>query len=258
MGNVDQRHEKIIDTLKKTRYESIKNLAEVLNVSDMTIRRDLKRLEADGRISVIKGIALLNSDMNHVDDKVYEIALENDKQIDKKILIGRKAAELVEQNDVIIIDTGTTTYQLARHLPQELPLTIISYNMNILSLIYTNKNYKITCPGGYYHSNTQMYESQEGINLIGRSCANKAFISAAGISNKLDVTCIEQHEILTKRKVLEVAETKILLIDSTKFGEIYADKFAAITDFDIIITDNQIEEKWVGLIHKLGIELQLV
>ena len=120
------------------------------------------------------------------------------------------------------------------------------------------KKSKIICAGGYYHKNTQMFQSPEGISLVSRTCANKAFISAAGISKKMDVTCVEQYEIETKKAAIASALTKILLADSTKFDKICPAMFANLSEFDTVITDSGLSEEWVRYMEEMEIELILV
>jgi DeoR family deoxyribose operon repressor len=139
-----------------------------------------------------------------------------------------------------------------------MPLTIICYTLNILFNVYENKNWKLVFPGGYFHNNTLMFESLEGIGIIKRIRANKAFISAAGVSEKLGVTCATDYEKETKRAVIESSDKKILLVDSTKFGKIKISHFADLTDFNIIITDTGISKEFVNIIKNIGIKLYIV
>jgi DeoR family deoxyribose operon repressor len=124
--------------------------------------------------------------------------------------------------------------------------------------VYENKNWKLVFPGGYFHNNTLMFESPEGIEIIKRIRANKAFISAAGVSEKLGVTCATDYEKETKKAIIDSSDVKILLIDSTKFGKVKISHFADLTDFDIIITDIGIPKKFVEIIKSLGIKLYII
>ncbi len=112
--------------------------------------------------------------------------------------------------------------------------------------------------GGAFHKNTQMFESPEGLELIKRTRANIAFVSAAGICKKFGVTCVNQYEIETKSAIIESAFTKVLLADSTKFTTIRPAYFADVSAFDIIITDSGITQDWIEFIESKGIVLYVV
>lgn len=240
-------------------FVSIKELSKKLEVSEMTIRRDLRELSKGNTVTLIPGGAILkrNPPME-IDEEKYLIQTAESLMLEEKIKISRKAASLVDPNDVIIIDTGSTTENLPKFIRENMPLTVICYALNILFNVYENKNWKLVFPGGYFHNNTLMFESQEGIEIIKKIRANKAFISAAGVSEKLGVTCATAYEKETKRTVIESSDVKILLVDSTKFGKIKISHFADLTDFDIIITDTGISKEFVEIIKNIGIKLYTV
>lgn len=249
----------LLNRLSIDGFSSIKELSKKLEVSEMTIRRDLRELSKSNIVTLIPGGAILkkNLPMNK-DEEKYLIQAAESLMLEEKIKISRKAASLIEPNDVIVIDTGSTTENLPKFIPENMSLTVICYALNILFNVYENKNWKLIFPGGYFHGDTLMLESPEGIEIIKRIRANKAFISAAGVSEKLGVTCATAYEKETKKAVIESSDKKILLVDSTKFGKIKISHFADLTDFDIIITDTGISKEFVNIIKNIGIKLYIV
>jgi len=259
MVNKNYRTNYLLNRLSIDGFVNIKDLSKKLEVSEMTIRRDLGELSKKNMVTLIPGGAILKRNTTvEKDEEKYLIQTAESLMLEEKIKISRKAASLVESNDVIIIDTGSTTENLPKFIPEKIPLTIICYALNILFNVYENNNWKLVFPGGYFHSNTLMFESPEGIEIIRRIRANKAFISAAGVSEKLGVTCATDYEKETKKAVIESSDTKILLVDSSKFGKVKISHFANLSDFDIIITDTGISKEFVDIIKNLGIELYIV
>jgi DeoR family deoxyribose operon repressor len=249
----------LLNRLSIDGFSSIKELSKKLEVSEMTIRRDLRELSKSNIVTLIPGGAILKKNsLIDKDEEKYLIQAAESLMLEEKIKISRKAASLIEPNDVIVIDTGSTTENLPKFIPENIPLTIICYTLNILFNVYENKNWKLIFPGGYFHGDTLMLESPEGIEMIKRIRANKSFISAAGVSEKLGVTCATAYEKETKRVVIESSDKKILLVDSTKFGKIKISHFADLTDFDIIITDTGISKEFVNIIKNIGIKLYIV
>lgn len=249
----------LLNRLSIDGFSSIKELSKKLEVSEMTIRRDLWELSKSNIVTLIPGGAILKKNPPiDKDEEKYLIQAAESLMLEEKIKISRKAASLIEPNDVIVIDTGSTTENLPKFIPENMPLTVICYALNILFNVYENKNWKLIFPGGYFHGDTLMLESPEGIEMIKRIRANKSFISAAGVSEKLGVTCATAYEKETKRAVIESSDKKILLVDSTKFGKIKISHFADLTDFDIIITDTGISKEFVNIIKNIGIKLYIV
>lgn len=255
----NQRIKEIINMLRVKNVLNIKELTNKLNVSEMTIRRDLNLLSKDNIVELIPGGAILKTsiDPEKFGEK-YLITHEETRRIREKMRIGQKAASLIEPNDTIIIDVGSTTEYLAKFIKDEIPVTILCFALNILVELYRKNIPNLVFAGGYFHENTLMFESQEGIELIKRIRADKSFISAAGIHPELGVTCANPYEIETKKAIMGSSKTRILLADSTKFGKTRIAYFADLKDFHVIITDNEIKEEYINEIEKLGIKLILV
>lgn len=238
---------------------SIKELAEKLGVSTMTIRRDIQALVEEGIAKPIPGGAVLQREPNPIDEQEYTVSKAQLQMTTEKIKICKKAALFVQEGDTIIIDTGSTTEHLPSFIPPGMNLTIICYCLNVLLQVYKhNKGSRIVFPGGYFHENTLMFESPEGIALIRKMRANKAFISAAGVDERLGVTCANFHEVETKRAIIESSDTKILLVDSTKFGKVTAAYFADLKEFNIVITDTGVPEQYLKVLKNLGIKYYTV
>lgn len=111
--------------------------------------------------------------------------------------------------------------------------------------------------GGLFHTNTLMFESPEGLETIKNFRASKAFISAGGIDEKFGVTCLNTYERATKKAVIVSSQRRILVADSSKFGQIRSDFFAALSEFQDIVTDSKISARYVSVIRKLGIRLHI-
>ncbi len=250
-----ERKSKIMDILKKQNGISAKELANIFNVSEMTIRRDLEDLKKSDLILNSYGAFFIN-DSSQMEG--YFLDNASTKYTLEKKLIGEFAASLVTQNDILIIDTGSTTEVLTKALPTDIPLTALCYNYNILSQLVQKPNINTIFAGGYYHADTQMFESTQGLSLIQATRANKVFISAAGIHETLGVTCANNYEIATKQAIFESGIEKILLADSSKFDIVKPSYFAEISNFDTIITDNKISQKWVDILTQYNIKLHIV
>lgn len=251
-----QRANKIIEILKEKNGATVKELALTLKVSEMTIRRDLELLKSNNIINNVYGAAIYNPS-NNIEklESFYNIESELIKHEKEKIEIGKAAANIIKEDDIIIIDTGTTTEKLAEYIDSNLNISALIYNTNILMALHKKKNINLIFSGGYFHPNTMMFESLEGISLIEKTRATKVFVSASGVHENLGITCSNSYEVLTKQAIIRSSVEKILLVDSKKFGIVKSSYFADLSDFDTIITDSAISNEWRKKITNLGITL---
>lgn len=247
MNKKERRLNELLGLLNEQPNLSVKNLASILNVSEMTIRRDLSCIKSNNRLDNINNI-----------EHEYKLSEERAKYSAEKIRIGKFAVSLISPGDILIIDNGTTTGEMSKYIPENMGLTILCYNYYILSQLVQKNDVSIIFPGGYYHPKDQMFESPEANNLIKSHRATKLFLSASGVHEKLGITCAHNYEVLTKRAVISSSLTKILLVDSSKLGLIRTAFFASMSEIDIIITDSGISEEWIHLIEDAGIELHIV
>ena len=264
MGKKGNRQNTIITLLQERNGIAVKELSEVLHVSEMTVRRDLHELEQRQVVQLFHGGVILDPEHQKPQGLVdktnprYQLTAEDVKNSEGKARIGKKAAELIEEDDIIIIDSGSTTIHLTRQIPENLPFTVLFWALNILEALREKENCSLIFAGGYYHENSMMFESPEGVALIGRNRANKGFFAAGGVSDRLGVTNSNPYAVEIKQASLASSLQKILLVDSSKFGDIKPAYYAELTDFDTVITDSGIPEEYTELIHKLGIELLVV
>ena len=113
-------------------------------------------------------------------ENVYSMNNARISMIQEKRRIAKKAVSLIEPNDIIFIDAGSTGEILASFIPADIPLTVICFALNIASEISKKPNCKLILAGGYYHSSSMVFESSEGLELLRHNRANKAFITSQG------------------------------------------------------------------------------
>jgi len=256
MDKQQQRMNEIVRSLSVGGMQRIGDLAEQTGVSEVTIRRDLRRLEDDGLVFLAHGAASINpgSDNLRIGDK-YFITQQQELHQHEKMIIGAKAATLVEPHDTIVIDSGTTPYYLARALPADYDLTVICVSLNVFIELHDRTDVNLIFAGGYYHSNSLMCESEEGIAMIRRHRASKAFLGATGIHEKMGVTSSNPWEQKTKRAVMESSLTNILLVDSDKFRVVQTSYFSDLHEFDIVVSDRGVPEQYISCITSSGARL---
>lgn len=258
MSKKDERLNKIISIVKIKNGSSIKDLANSLGVSEMTVRRDIKILEENNIIEVYHGAVVYKPSYdNPVEDEnsIYDLNLNSQLMNKQKDIIGEYAARLIEKDDAVIIDTGTTTEKLSKHMGSDLKCKALVFSSNNFLNLMMKPNIEVVLAGGVYHRDTGMFESVSALDLIKNTRANKVFLSAAGVHKDLGVTCANSYELLHKKMIIKNSLEVILLIDSSKFGSVKAIHFCDLSDIDTIITDDNISEDWINYLKELEIEV---
>jgi DeoR family transcriptional regulator, deoxyribose operon repressor len=249
---------RIMEVLDISHGASIKELSASLDVSEMTIRRDLELLSDTSRVKLVHAGAIPAMSPGQGYARSYSLLDAAAPAAVEKQRIGEKAASLIEAGDVVILDSGSTIEWLARSIPRELPVTILCYALNVLIEAGHGSTRNVVFAGGSLHIDSMVCESPEGVNLIARYRATKAFLSAGWVNETLGVTCADSAEAELKKAAVASSQTRILLTDSRKFGSVRPSWFADLADFDAIITDSGISLDYVEIIRKLGIALHVV
>ncbi len=260
MNKKDNRTNTLLALLQESPDLSVKNLAQILNVSEMTIRRDLKYLKSNNLFVRSHGIQIPIHDTTNVMniENEYSLHSERTKFYNEKMRIGQFATTLIEPNDTLILDAGTTIAEMAQFIPENMNLNITCYNYYTLTQLFPKDGVQITLAGGLLHKADQMFESSYGIDLIRSRRATKFFLAASGIHEALGITCAHNYEVLTKKAAMSSSLTTILVADSSKFGLIRSAYVAPLNSINIIITDSGITNEWKDIIKSQGIKLYIV
>ena len=261
MSKKDERLNKIINIIKNKNGSSVKELAQKISVSEMTIRRDLKILEDRDIIESYHGAVVYNQSIDHPtilgNDSFYDLDQNLKLNNKEKHIIGKTAAKLIKDDDIIIIDTGTTTDGLSRNIADDLKCTCLVFSSNnFLNLMYKD-NIDLILAGGVFHRNTGMFESSESLGIIESTRANKVFLSAAGVHMDLGITCANTYELSTKKTIIKNSMEVILLVDSSKFDTVKSVHFCDLDDIDVIVTDSNISKEWIDYLESKNIKLIL-
>ncbi|KAF9119550.1 hypothetical protein BGX30_003768 [Mortierella sp. GBA39] len=202
----------------------VHELAEMFGVSTETIRRDLDRLEKEGKLRKVYGGAVrVRSGFTEPTFTNRSLMHRSEKQE-----IGKLAASLIEDGETVLLDNGTTTLEIMRNVMERPQVTVI-----------TNS----AATGMISHE------------LLDRFKVNKAFISAGGISLTDGITDYHLEEALLSRKMIERTEEAILVADHSKFGVTTFAQIAPLTQISMVVTDAGCSREWIDALKQLDIEI---
>lgn len=231
---------------------SISELSKLLKVSEMTIRRDLDYLEERTVLRRVHGGAVAFGPLDGTERPFLERSHEADPQ---KKVIGLTAAQLVEDGDVIILDAGTTTREVARNLGCKSNLTVITNNIpvaqDMADCIHVNT---ILLGGMLKHIELCTVGTMVKQSLSVLS-ADKVFLSVSGISLRRGVTDPDMAEVEVKQAMIRAAARVILVADSTKWDVTTLVQIAELRQIHQWVTDDQISEEAVKILEEAGIEV---
>ncbi|MEN4010519.1 MAG: DeoR/GlpR family DNA-binding transcription regulator [Chloroflexota bacterium] len=247
------RHLNILNILKENSTANIKDLAERLNISQSTIRRDLDELAHQGMVRRVFGGAIL--EQQNWNEPPFELretlhAVEKDR-------LARRAAELVQDGDIIFIDGGTTTQFIVPYLANKMNLTVVTCGLNVAYKLNRLQNINTYVVGGELHTDSHSISGALALAVLDvyKIRCSKALIAASAVSAQFGVTNRILDRIPLKRKAIEISQQAFVLADGSKVGTVALGQIAPITDFAALVTDASAPEEEIEAIRALGVDV---
>ncbi len=234
---LEERRRKILEQLSQHGRVFVSDLSDQLNVSAVTIRQDLKALEAEGLLDRTHGGAVEPSAKPPTLQRDLSFDIRRAKNFQEKDVIGQSAAELIQPGYAIALDASTTVVSLLPYLQSIDGLTIVTNNLLVAQHLLDYPHIQVFLPSGKLRRDSFSVvgnpDSLPDINL------NIGFVSAWGISSEAGFTEVDEDEMDMKQALLSRCFQKVALVDSSKWGQIAPYTYASLGDIDrIITTDN--------------------
>lgn len=254
MSSLTDRHQHIITKLRKEGNVKVLDLCSELNVSSVTIRKDLKLLEDKQLLFRTHGGGTMSNP--YTADKPVK---EKEKiQSGEKSSIGEAAANLVEPNDCILIASGTTVLSLARNIYPKGNLTVITAALNVAMELIRHPEIEVIQLGGILRKSSSSVTGNYAENILEDFSCSKLFLGVDGIDLEFGLTTTNMMEAQLNKKMIKASQKTIVLADSTKFGKRGFGKICGLEDIEQIITDSGISDHMVESLKGMGIEITIV
>ena len=211
----------------------IKDAAEKLDVSEMTVRRDVSE---NAHLFVYLGGHIVTAD-KHSRRTPYDLGIATDIREAEKQRACQHCLPLIENQDIIFVDCGTTLIHLIDLLPGDVDITVVCYALNVADRAIRKPNIKLVLVGGEYHAPTASFSGLGAETMFGELAIGAGFFSAAGLDQKLGATCSSFAEAIQKRAAMACTKQKILVMDSAKIGKVHPARYADVEHFDVILTE---------------------
>ncbi len=247
----EPRRMKILEWLQEEGSARVRDLSVAFAVSEATIRQDLERLDNDGFVVREHGGAYLKS----VPQQVQSMSLQHLTNMDRKKRIGRAAASLVHNGETIILDSGSTTTEIANNLTGHQNLNVITNAINIALLLGALPSMAVHLSGGLFKAPTLSVTGEKSGDFFNGIFAEKLFLATAAVSFEAGLTFPAMADLYVKRAMIKAASKVYLVADSTKIGRT---SFSSLGPLDMIngfITDAGISDADRAEFERRGIEV---
>jgi DeoR family transcriptional regulator of aga operon len=250
----EERRGEILQLLREQGRVRVGELSRRFNTSEVTIRSDLRELQERGQARKAHGGALLP------DDAGREMPLREKarKSAAEKQRIGAAAAALVKDGETIILDSGTTTQEIAKRIKDRQNLRVITNGVNIAMELVGARGVQVVLLGGMLRDNSYSIVGNFAEKMLGEFSADKVFLGADGCDTEFGVSTPNLDEAHVNQAMARAAREKILVADARKFGRKSLSRIVALSEFDQIISDKSLSEEQQQALSQLGPQLLLV
>jgi DeoR/GlpR family transcriptional regulator of sugar metabolism len=250
----EERRTTLLEILGRFGSRSVSDLAKDLDVSEVTVRQDLDILEKQKILRRTHGGAILNTKMG------FEPAAapETDAFAEEKARIGRAAIDLISDGDTIILDSSSTTMEMARHLNNRKNLTVITNAIHIALMLEDFQDINVILTGGTLNLRQHMLVNPYARFILDQVHADMAFIGASGIVAEHGITSSSIPDAEMKTLFIKSSRRCVVLADSSKIGNVSLARIGDLSEIYILVTDKKADPVEVTLLKEKGLTVQLV
>lgn len=249
---VVERHREIVTVVDQRGSMRVTELADLFQVTEETIRRDLEKLEAQGKLLRSHGGAVSEKNM----ERETPFTEREIAHVTEKSAIAKEAVKRVEENDTIMLDASTTAWQMARLLP-DMRLTVVTNAIKVAIELANRSRITVISTGGTLSPESLSYVGPLAERSLEGYHVNKLFFSCKGFNLHSGLSDPTEWQAMLKRHMISTAERCYLLIDHSKFGVQALSTFANVTCVHEVITDDKIAPSLLNELKEKGISVSL-
>lgn len=248
------RRKKILERIQETGEVLVTELSKEFEVSEVTIRNDLAYLENKNLLIRARGGAIHSESHVGIDQRVTE---KNKIHTTEKSSIGKKAASLIKDGETIIIDSGSTTAEIVKHLGSIKQLNVITNALNIANMLMAYSNINVIIPGGYLRQNSMSLVGPLAEKNLRCFFVDKVFLSTDGFDTRQGIFTPNIDEAHLNGIMIDISREVILVTDSSKFKRKSLALICGLDKIKTIVTDKGIPDDDRKRLEDAGIEILL-
>lgn len=249
----------ILTALQQSGSVSVEGLSKELDVSLVTVRRDLDALESQGRLRRTHGGAVSIEPFFYEpfrNDRSFQAQVE--RFAEEKRRIGRAAAALIKEAEIIALTPGTTTTEVIRGIPLDHHLTVVTSTVNVAMELSKRKDLEVFVTGGHLRGEWFSLVGPTAAQSLSHLLISTLFVGADGIDVKHGVSCFSPDEAQLNSTMVKHAQRKVAVVDHSKFGVVAGWRICPTSDLDILITDSGATDEMVEPFAKAEIQVMRV
>lgn len=248
------RRKFILDELQKAQAVNYTELANQLEVSTMTVRRDLSYMSEQGIVTLVHGGAVLNQGAT----TIYSLKMRENQQAEEKNRIGSYCANLVKESDCIFIDSGSTPKTIASALLERKNIFVMTNSLPVLNILSNVKNIKLLAVPGIYTDVCRGFTGQTTSDFIRDFNIDILFVGVSALNIEQAMMTSELMDANTKRSLIRQAKKVILPIDHTKLNSSSLITFGQLSDIDLVVTSKEANKDFIKNLRYHNVPVELV
>lgn len=254
MKSAVERRMEIVNVVNRDGKARVEDLAAQFDVSSVTIRSDLSFLEKNGYVVRSHGAAIPNTGV------IAELTVHEKRRQNSgiKSLIGQAAAKLIESGDTVILDSGTTTREIASSLKSLEDVVVMTNGLDVAMELASAPGVEVLMSGGVLRKNALSFSGSQAEHSLKNYRFDKVFLGVDGFDLRAGITTHNEQEASLNRLMCEISEQVIAVADSSKFGKRSCHMIREFGNIDILVTDSDIPEDYVQGLREMKVDVIIV
>lgn len=246
-----ERRLKIIEYVKENNVASVSQLSHEFSVHEATIRRDLAEIEKEGHLRRTHGGVVVSKGIS----SEPPVTVRSTERVEEKQRIGAKAAEMINEGEHIILDSGTTTLQIARNIVNKSNITVVTNDINIAAELRNAKGVQVILTGGILYPESFMLNGMFTNDVLKTLHVHKTFVATPALHPKFGITHFEEQLVPAKVGMINVGEEIIVVTDHTKIGGVSLHTVAPINKINKLVTGRETSDLHLQQFKEAGINV---
>ena len=245
----EERKSRILQLTERNGFVSLQQLAAAVDASESTVRRDLEHLHSQGHVRRTRGGA------SYAGESITDLSTRQSQASVEKQAIAEHTSALIQNGETVLLDGGTTTLEVARHLTGK-TLQVVTNSLPIATLLMNQQQIELIFIGGYVYPKTGVALGDQAVEALRNIFVSRLVMSTGGVTEE---GLFNSNALLvdTERQMIRAAETVTLVADHSKFGQRALSHLCPLEQVDQVVSDDQLGQAWQDALSERGIVVRL-